>query len=170
MTDCGKAAVGIGFALLYKPQRVEQLTRDEFDAGSPPAWLRPTRAPWVGPAVIGLVPAAFSWVVIVCTPIQPQERAYLWITLAVFGAAIVYWLCLRYNVLRRLGIVLEMKTHGIDDRDENARRCHKCHATDAAHRHDLDGYYTFIRRRTGAGVGTGSQENVVGLGDMPAKD
>jgi hypothetical protein len=149
------AAVGIGFTFLYKPRVTRKLPLDDFRAPAPPAWLRPEKAPLLGPVFLGLLPTAFSIVVIICCPIEKPERVYLYVNVAVFGAAGLYWLGIRYNVLRKIGIDLVFQRHGVDDvndvghseSSQELRACQKCDGSGLPHRHEKDGYLYYLRRR-----------------------
>lgn len=143
-------AIGFAFAFGFRPGETGNTrSKDEFGAPNPPTWLRPKNVPWLGPILLGGIPAVFSGVVVVAVDIQPSERVYMWAMLVLLAVASLYWLGFTFNVLKCFGIDLEVRAHNASSGAE--RECRVCSGgpqnEQVDHRHDLDGYFYYLGRR-----------------------
>lgn len=122
--------------------------RIDEQAGNPPKWLRPSFAPWLGPAILGLGVFSSSFVVIVAACLEPSGRILLYVVIGVLSTAVLYWyLFVRLEsaeaVYRWLGFAITTRTHGVDDVDDPSRVCDWCARLRCGHRHPNESYYSY---------------------------
>lgn len=132
-----------------------QTPRIDEQAGNPPKWLRPSFAPWLGPAILGLGVFSSSFVAIAAACVEPSGRILLYVVIGVLSTGVLYWcLFVRFEsgqaVYRSLGFEMSTRIHGVDDTDDPLRVCDWCATLNCEHRHPNESYYSYNVIRPGS--------------------
>jgi hypothetical protein len=135
--------------VLYYPALRWHATQNMEDhAGSPPKWLRPNAAPWLGPLIIGMLVFGFSSVIIIAACLEARGRILFYVMIGILAAGLVYWyLFVRLSSARRVyrffGFSIKECVHGRDDLDDPTRVCDWCSVLKEPHRHPAESYQSY---------------------------